>query len=84
MRDQELDQPATRRDVLALEEKLRSHFDVVAESFRADFANLFDWTKVTTSAIGERLDGLEHNDANRLTSVESRVTRLERRRKSSS
>ena len=114
MIDPELDQPATRRDLLTLEEKLRRHmddrsdelrrhmadrsdelrrhmedrsdqlrrhmddrsdelrrhFDVVAESFKSDFANLFDWTQSTTSTMGGRIDGLE-----------SRVTRLEPRRK---
>lgn len=107
MTEQELDRPATRRDlrldVQRLEERLsslerhvddklssqseelrhylddrlrnqseelRRHFNVVAESFRADFANLFDWTQSTTSTMGSRIDG-----------VEARVTRLERRRK---
>jgi len=88
MTDAELDQPATRRDVRELRTdvdtklgelradfdarfgELRRHFDVVAESFRADFANLFDWTQSTTSTMGTRIDGLD-----------SRVTRLERRRK---
>ena len=111
MLEQELDQPATRRelvalrrDVVLLEERLRSHFDdklndklssqneelrryidgrlrsqseelrrhfnIVAESFKADFANLFDWTQSTTSTMGSRIDG-----------VEARVTRLGRRRK---
>jgi hypothetical protein len=92
MIDAELDQPATRRDIHELRHELRHelatarhelerrlddrsaelrrHFDVVAESFKADFANLFDWVQSTTSTIGERVDGLE-----------SRVTRLERRRK---
>jgi hypothetical protein len=51
-------------------EELRRHFNIVAESFKADFANLFDWAQSTTSTMGSRIDG-----------VESRVPRLERRRK---
>ena len=100
MTDAELDQPATRRDLLDFatrrdlqqfatrsellemrdelrrhmddrSEELRRHFDLVAESFKADFANLFDWTHSTTSTMGKRIDDLE-----------SRVERLEPRAKS--
>ncbi len=77
----ELIQPATKRDLRTLREELRQHidersaelrrhFDVTAESFKSDFANLFDWTESTASTMGKRIDG-----------VESRVTRLERRSK---
>jgi hypothetical protein len=51
-------------------DELRRHFDVVAERFHSDFANLFDWTQSTTSTTGPRVDDLE-----------TRVTRLEQRRK---
>jgi len=51
-------------------DELRLHFDIVAERFHSDFANLFDWTQSTTSTIGTRVDDLE-----------TRVTRLEQRRK---
>jgi hypothetical protein len=81
MTDADLNQPATKRDLRALREELRQHidersaelrrhFDVTAESFKSDFANLFDWTQSTTSTMGKRIDG-----------VQSRVTRLERRSK---
>ena len=51
-------------------DELRRHFDVVAERFHSDFANVFDWAQSTTSATGTRVDDLE-----------TRVTRLEQRRK---
>jgi hypothetical protein len=54
----------------ATRDELRRHFDVVAERFHGDFANLFDWAQSTTSATGTRVDDLE-----------TRVTRLEQRRK---
>ena len=124
MLDQTLDQPATRRDLLALEtatrgdllalemrvgerfdqvdrrfeqletridkrfeqidgtlDNLRRHFDVVNESFKTEFRNLFDWTTTTTSSLGVRLDRLEEDHHTRMESVELRVTRLEPRPK---
>lgn len=60
---------------------LHRHFDVVAESFKTEFRNLFDWTHATTSSLGERLDNLERDHGARLDSLDTRVTRLERRRK---
>ena len=78
-----------RADIRALDTKidertadLRRHFDVTAEQFKAEFKNLFDWTNSTTSGLGTRLDRVETTHEARLTSVELRVTRLERRRKS--
>ena len=99
MREQDLDQPATRRDVQALEtatrrdllalearvdtrfDELRRHFDVVAESFKTEFRNLFDWTQTTTSTLGGRLDRLEVDHQARVGSVELHVAQLERLRK---
>ena len=125
MTDQDLDHPATRRDLRTLEvatrrglraletvlrddmralearleakleakldakldainertAELRRHFDVTAENFRTEFMNLFDWTNSKTSSLGTRLDRVETSHETRLTSVELRVTRLERRRK---
>lgn len=88
----DLDQPATRRDLLevrtelrtelaAVREDLRRHFDIVAESFRAEFRNLFDFVHATTNGLGERVDSLERDHSSRLLNVETRVTRLEKRRK---
>jgi hypothetical protein len=62
-------------------QELRRHFDVVAEEFRSDFKNLFDWTEETTSTIGARVDGIEEDHGSRLTSLEVRVTRIEQRDK---
>mgnify|MGYP001490938035 CR=1 FL=1 len=61
--------------------ELRRHFDLTAENFRAEVRNLFDWTNATTSSLGTRLERVETSHETRLTSVELRVTRLERRRK---
>jgi len=61
--------------------ELRRHFDLTAEAFRAEFRNLFDWTNATATSLGTRLDRVETSHESRLTSVELRVTRLERRRK---
>ena len=91
----DLDQPATRRDILELRGEiadlrteitaalegqiaaLRLHFDVVAESFKADFRNLFDWTQATTASGGARLDTIERDHGNRLSGLELRVASLE-------
>ena len=50
---------ATKDDLHALREELRTHFDMVAESFRDQFANLYDWTLATTTALGNRTMTLE-------------------------
>ena len=73
--DRRFEQMDTRFD------EVKHHFDVVAESFKSDFANLFDWTKTTTSGLTERVNRLEQDHGGRLTSVELRLTRLEQQRK---
>ena len=106
----DIDQPATRRDLLELRSELRgelrgeigglrnelrgeinslrsdltaqilqlhTHFDVVAESFRADFRNLFDWTQATTSSLGGRLDVVERDHGKALNTLDLRVRSLE-------
>jgi len=88
----DLDQPATKRDLLALEtrlevrfevrfDELRRHVDVVVESFKTEFGNLYDWTPATTSSLALRIDRLETNHGSRLLTLETRVARLEKRRK---
>jgi len=84
----DLDQPATKRDLLALEtrfegrfDELRRHFDVVVESFKTEFGNLYDWTRATTSSLALRIDRLETSHGSRLLTLETRVNRLEKRRK---
>ena len=77
MREDDLDRPATRRDLL----ELRRHFDVVSESFRSEFRNLFDWARSTTDTLGRRVDGLEDNHEHRLTALELRMTNAESRKR---
>ena len=57
--------------------ELKRHFDIVAENFRDQFANLYDWTLATTTALGNRTSALEVGQR----TLETRVTRLESRRK---
>ena len=73
----DLDQPATKRDI----EELHRHFDVAIESFKAEFANLYDWAHARISTITARVDHIETNHGGRLLGLETRVTRLEKRRK---
>lgn len=49
----------------------------MAESFRDQFANLYDWTLATTTALGNRTTTLEVGQR----TLETRVTRMESRRK---
>ena len=86
MPEDDLDQPATRRDLFEAQAatrrdiiELRRHFDVIAESWKSDFKNLFDWAQATTATIGTRLDSVEDDHGSRLTSLEMRVTRIEQR-----
>jgi hypothetical protein len=84
-----LREAAIRAEIRARDERiderfdeLRRHFDLIVESFKTEFRNLYDWTHATTSALSARLDHVENDHGTRLLSVETRVTRLERRRKS--
>jgi chromosome segregation ATPase len=56
---------------------LHRHFDVVAEDFKTQFGNLFDWTKATTTKLDGRVEHLEQDHGKRLASAELRLTRLE-------
>ena len=60
---------------------LHRHFDVVAESFKTEFKNLFDWTQATTTGAGTHVDDVEREHERRIGKLETRVTRLERREK---
>ena len=70
---------ALRRDLAISVEELKRHFNMVAEQFKDEFRNLFDWTQMTTSTLGARLDRLEANHGKRLDAVELDVKRLKRR-----
>ena len=74
-------QAETKGDLLALETRLRRHFDVVVEAFKTEFGSLYDWTHATVSSLDKRVDHLETDHGGRLLGVETRVTRLEKRRK---
>lgn len=54
---------ATKDDLKAglreLGDELRTHFDVVAESFRGQFENLHDWVKANVNGLAMRVDQLE-------------------------
>ncbi|MBI3400919.1 MAG: hypothetical protein HY048_05825 [Acidobacteria bacterium] len=81
--DQRFDEMDRRFDAMDRRfDELRAHFDLTAENFRAEFRNLYDWTLARTSSLGARLDHVEKDHGTRLLSVETRVTRLERRRQS--
>ena len=83
-----LDQPATRRDIQEIRaemngrfEEMHRHIDVLAEAFKSEFANLYDWSQLTTSTLGGRIDTMDREHGGRLSSLEHRVTRLEAKRK---
>jgi hypothetical protein len=84
----DLEEFATRHDFAALEarldarfDELHRHFDVSVEAFRADIRNIIDFTTATTTSLSGRVETLENNHGRRLTSLELRTTRLERRKK---
>jgi hypothetical protein len=90
-----LDQPATRLDIRDIREEIQQlrqelesrfedvhrHIDVSMEAFKSEFANLYDWTQLTTSTLGGRVDNMERGHDSRLSALEHRVTRLEAKRK---
>jgi hypothetical protein len=43
----------------SLRDELRTHFDVVAESLRADFRNMSDWMKANMTSVTSRVEALE-------------------------
>ncbi|HVH29283.1 MAG TPA: hypothetical protein VM818_21160 [Vicinamibacterales bacterium] len=68
---------ATRDDLLAMRDELRTHFNVVAESFKSDLANLYDWTRTNVDGLSVRVGAIETGHGGRLLSLETRVTSLE-------
>ena len=61
----------------SLRDELRTHFNIVAESLRADIQNMFDWMKANINGVTSRVDALETGHGARLTGLETRVTKLE-------
>ena len=70
----------TEELILEVEARLKRHFDLVAEESRAQFANLFDWVRGTTTTLGERLDSLESEHGRRLDNADARLTAIELRK----
>jgi len=58
-------------------DEIRTHFNIVAESLRADIQNMFDWMKANINGVTTRVDALETGHGARLTVLETRVTKLE-------
>ena len=71
----------TREEMNARFDELRTHFHVVAEAFRSDFNNLYDWTVANTNILTKRVRHVETRHGARLLSLEGRVTHLENRPK---
>jgi len=85
---EDLNAYATKKDFKTLREEmngrfdeLRTHFDVVGESFRSQFSSLHDWVEANTNSLATRVETLETGHGGRLLSLEGRVTRIEKRRK---
>ena len=71
---------ATKEDLRKLRDELRTHFDVVAESFKSQFGALHDWVEANTNSLATRVEQLENGHGSRLLSLEGRVTHLENRK----
>lgn len=78
---EELKALATKEEMNKCFDELRSHFDVVAESFRSDFNNLYDWTVANTEILTKRVRHIEVGHGSRLQSLETGVMQLKKRRK---
>ena len=63
--------------VKSVRDELRTHFDIVAESIRADIHNMIDWMKANINGVTSRVEALETGHGARLTAPETRVTKLE-------
>src|SRR5437870_2585398 len=82
-REESLKLFATKDEFMALRDEmnkrfdeLRTHFDVVAESFRSDFNNLYDWTLANTRILAKRVRHVEVGHGSRLQALEARVMQL--------
>ena len=77
MLEEDLDQPASRRDLRALERRMKRHFDTVAEQFKSEFKMLYDWTMANTTSLDKRVEALETGHGARLTDIETRLLGVE-------
>src|SRR5712664_1293528 len=57
---EELQVLATKEDLRKLRDELRTHFDVVAESFKSQFGALHDWVEANTNSLATRVEQLEN------------------------
>ena len=64
-----------------LRDEMRRHFAVLLESIRAEFRAYYDALAGMTERLTTRVEHLETDHGGRLLSLETRVTRLEKRRK---
>ena len=49
---------ATKDDLLAVRDELRTHFDTVADRFTDQFKYLHDWVDATANGLAVRVDAL--------------------------
>ena len=68
---------ATKEDLMAMRDELRTHFNVVAEDFRYQVNNLYDWSIGNASGLKARIEAVETDHGKRLLSLETRMTRAE-------
>ena len=69
---------ATKDDLFRVRDELRTHFDLVAESFKGDFAMLCDWAEANATGLAARVEDIETGHRRRLLALETRVSRIER------
>jgi hypothetical protein len=69
----------TRDEMNARFDELRTHFNVVAGSFKSEFRNLHDWVEANTNSLAARVEKIETGHGARLLALETRMTRCEAR-----
>jgi len=68
---------ATKADLMAVRDELRTHFEAAVERFRDEFAWLHEWAQANHKGLARRVDALEQGHGGRLLALETRVTALE-------
>lgn len=68
---------ATKDDLFRVRDELRTHFTLFAESFKSDFAKLYDWAEANAAGLAARVEDIETGHSRRLLALETRVTRIE-------
>jgi uncharacterized membrane-anchored protein YhcB (DUF1043 family) len=72
---------ATKEDLKAMRDELRTHFDIVAENFKSEFKDLHDWVAANVNSLATRVETIETDHGARLFGLETRMTRQEARPK---